>query len=93
MTTQVLEQLGMNEKREVWDIVYDGENQLKVIIEQLCKFGLNPSHRWIPLKLVLTHNTLFITKRQANWLVDVMEDKKITFALKARKVKYPNIKA
>lgn len=73
-------QVGINDLREVYDLVYDNANR-KAIIEEVGKIAFNPSHRWVTYKLVLTKNCVYVTNRQARWLVEYFESKNIPCAL------------
>lgn len=80
-TKENTKQIGMNDKRNVYEMVYD-DGIKKAIIEEMGKIAFNPSHRWMPYKLVLSHNIVYVTDRQARWILDYFESKKIKFALK-----------
>lgn len=69
---QAVSQIGMNTKRNVYVIVAD-DNILGLVQSKIVEYGNNPSHRWIPLPLFLATGYLYITERQAKWLVDRMQ--------------------
>jgi hypothetical protein len=66
-----IEQIGMNNQRRVYKIVCD-DNTLPLVNSKIVDYGNNPSHRWIPLRLYISADVLYITERQAKWLVDRM---------------------
>jgi hypothetical protein len=64
-----VKQIGMNDKRRVYKVICE-DNAHTIVHGKILEYGLNPSHRWIPLRLYASADVLYITERQAKWLVD-----------------------
>jgi len=64
-----VQQIGMNDKRRVYQVVCD-DNTRAIVNGKILDYGNNVSHRWIPLRLYISASVLYITERQAKWLVD-----------------------
>lgn len=67
--TKQVRQIGMNDKRRVYQVICD-DNARTLVNGKILDYGMNPSHRWLPLRLYVSANVLYITERQAKWLVD-----------------------
>ena len=42
------------------------------VLDFIFALSTNPSHRWIPFQMVFELSHLWITERQANWLVSMV---------------------
>ncbi len=62
--------------------LYKIEGLTKPIKDYITALSLNPSHRWIPIDMVLVLGHIWVTERQTQWLqtmVKVKVKKDITF--------------
>jgi hypothetical protein len=81
MAKKATEFVGRNNNTHVYQLVFNPQDE-KVVQESILGLAMNPSHRWVQYKLVVACNVLYITNRQARWLVEYFESKKVKCALK-----------
>lgn len=67
-------ELGYGFGKILYTLIYPPKQRRRVV-EFLYALSVNKSHRWIQFPMIVHNNNLWITERQANWLISMVKGK------------------